>query len=192
MFGYRHAILDHCETLMQGRGAGLRALDFGSGDGWFAEAFQQRGLAEEVVALDVRRAPRARVETMVYDGGALPFGDRAFDLVYAIDVLHHCDDPAESLRELMRCASGYVLLKDHVHGTRAGFAMLCAMDEIGNRLAGVPCPYRYQKDWSWRPVLEAGGFVQDGLVHPARCHPLLPRFLSDDLQFVGLWRRVEG
>lgn len=190
MFGYRHAVLDHCARLLDGRGAGLRALDFGAGDGWFAEAFAARGLAGSVAALDVRRAPRARVEPMIYPGGALPFEDRSFDLVYAIDVLHHCDDPEESLCELMRCSARYVLLKDHVHRTRAGFAMLCAMDEIGNRLAGVPCPYRYQRDWSWRPVLEAGGFVQDGLVHPARCHPLMPPFVSDALQFVGLWRRA--
>jgi len=191
MFGYQECVLDHCASLLVGRGAAFKALDFGSGDGWFAERFPVRGLARTVTAIDVRRADGAPVDTVVYPGGALPFDDRAFDLVYSIDVLHHCDDPLFSLRELMRCTSRYLLIKDHVYETAAGFALLCVMDEIGNRLAGVSLPYRYQKSWAWRPAIEGEGFVLEGIVHPARCHPLLPRALTDRLQFVGLWRRAE-
>lgn len=189
MFGYRQRILGYATQLLGGRGGGLAALDFGSGDGWFAWQFTARGLAREVTGIDVRCDPRCRLKPIVYSGGRLPFADGAFDLVYSIDVLHHCDDPVFSLTELMRCTKRYLLIKDHVYGSWTGYAMLCAMDEIGNRLAGVPSPYHYQRNWSWRPVIEAEDFIPEGIVHPARCHPLMPSFVSDGLQFVGLWRR---
>lgn len=40
----------------------------------------------------------------------LPLPDRSVDLVLAIEVLEHVDDPAEALREIARVASGDVVL----------------------------------------------------------------------------------
>lgn len=191
MFGYRQRVLTFCTRLLAGRGAGLTALDMGSGDGWFAHRFAARGVMGPITAVDVSRRRAPLVEPILYDGTTLPFADRAFDIVYAIDVLHHCADPVANLHEAMRCADRYLLLKDHVYETRIGRFMLCALDEMGNRAVGVPSPYHYQHRWDWLPVIEAAGFVPEGLIHPAHCHPLAPRAASSRLQFVGLWRRAE-
>jgi ubiquinone/menaquinone biosynthesis C-methylase UbiE len=40
----------------------------------------------------------------------LPFGDAQFDLVLAIEVLEHVDDPRAALRELARVATGALVL----------------------------------------------------------------------------------
>lgn len=168
-----------------------RALDFGSGDGWFTARVSESGVAREVVPVDVLRRRRSLVEPMLYDGARLPFADRSFDLAFAIDVLHHCPDPAASLRDLARCAGRYLLLKDHTHRTAFGRLALAVLDEIGNRRFGVRSRYRYQRRWEWLPLIEEAGFRRRALIHPARCESRPPvSWFSARLQFVGLWERA--
>lgn len=190
MNAYRANVWAFVRPLIEGLGPLDRALDFGSGDGWFTARARDLGVAREVVPVDVLRRDRAEVEPLLYDGVRLPFPDRAFDLVLAIDVLHHCPDPAASLRELTRCAGRYLLLKDHTYRTALGRLALMALDELGNRRFGVPSLHRYQRRWEWLPLLEGNGFRRRALIHPARCETRPPvSWFSAPLQFVGLWER---
>lgn len=188
---YRRRILDLMGSLLRPHLPLRRALDFGSGDGWFAHCLQTDGAAKEVVAVDVTRRRHAFTTVELYDGHRLPFEDRSFDLAFAIDAIHHCDDPREGLRELLRCAGRFLLLKDHTYRSAGGKLALAVLDEIGNRRLGVASVYRYQREWEWTPQIEAAGFVSEHLVHPARCHTGLLGWATNDLQFVGLWRRAE-
>lgn len=187
---YRMRILDLVGSLLRPHLPLARALDFGCGDGWFAHRLQSDGSAKEVVAVDVTRRRHSFTPVELYNGARLPFEDRSFDLTYGIDALHHCDDPREGLKELLRCASRFLLLKDHTYRNAGGKLALAVLDEIGNRRLGVGSVYRYQRDWEWIPQIEAAGFVKEGLVHPAPCHKGLLGWATNDLQFVGLWRRV--
>jgi SAM-dependent methyltransferase len=189
MLGYRHRILDLCELVMAGRGTAASALDFGSGDGWFAAAFVQRRIAAQIVPVDIHRWKRCYIEPILYSGRRLPFDDRAFDLVYSIDVIHHCPNPEASLRELLRCSKQYVLIKDHFYDTLKDWLLLCMLDEIGNRRRRVSSPYKYRRASEWAATMDEQGFVLERLVHPAHCHPSALRGMFSHLQFVGLWRR---
>lgn len=186
---YRRRILAVLRQILTPHMPFSRALDFGSGDGLFAQLFAAERIVDEVVPVDVQRRKQCRVQTTVYDGKTLPFDDRTFDLVYAMDVLHHCDDPRASLRELMRCSSKFVLIKDHTFRKPLGRLTLGVLDEIGNRRFGVPCLYNYQREWEWSNWLGDNGFVVEDLRHPVGCHAgPLARWLNR-LQFIGLWRR---
>ena len=166
-----------------------RALDFGGGDGWFASRFQEDGWAKHVASVDVTPRKRSFTEVRLYDGGRLPFEDRSFDLVSCIDALHHCEDPRESLEDVLRCTGQLLLLKDHTYRSRAGYLTLAALDEIGNRRFRVTSRYRYQRGWDWLPLIEDEGFERLSLLHPAYCHAGPLGWASNSLQFVGLWRR---
>jgi SAM-dependent methyltransferase len=93
-----------------------RLLDAGCGAGLFASMAAARGA--EVSGLDAapglieyarRRVPDA--EFVVGDIGRLPFGDREFDAVVALNSLLYASDPPEALGELARVtASGASLL----------------------------------------------------------------------------------
>src|SRR5262245_22272014 len=83
------------------------ALDFVAGDGWCAQKLEREGLVDRVTAVDVRRRADTVRPVEVYGGEGLPFADGAFDLALAIDVLHHCDDPASSLEDLARCTGRF-------------------------------------------------------------------------------------
>lgn len=193
MSSYRDNVWTLVRPLLEGVGPFDRALDFGSGDGWFTAQARNSGVAREVVPVDVQRRRSVLVEPVLFDGVRLPFDDRAFDLAFAVDVLHHCPDPEASLGDLLRCTGRYLLLKDHTYATQSGRFALMLLDELGNRRFGVPSRYRYQQRWEWLPVIEGAGFRRLALIHPARCETRPPiSWFSAPLQFVGLWERTEA
>src|SRR2546421_9974928 len=115
MSAYKARVLEILASVLRGHGPVERALDFGAGDGWFAERLEQGGLARDVVAVDVMRRARSAHEGMVYDGTHLPFDDRSFDLAYALRALHPCPGPPASPRALPRGPPWALLPQDHVH-----------------------------------------------------------------------------
>ena len=95
-------------------------LDVGCGEGVLAAAWAARPGVERVVAVDVEDArlraqwaargrPRLELRS-IPPAPPLPFGDRAFDLVAAVEVLEHVADPDALLAELARVARAHVLL----------------------------------------------------------------------------------
>lgn len=97
---------------------GTMLLDAGCGAGLFASLAAERGA--EVHGLDAapalveyarRRVPGA-AEFVVGDIGALPFDDRGFDAVVALNSLLYASDPPQALAELARVTarSGSVVL----------------------------------------------------------------------------------
>lgn len=176
--------------MLRSMGPVRRALDFGSGDGWMAARLLERGLVDEIVGVDVHRRSKTELEPTLYDGSTLPFDDRSFDLVYSVDVFHHMPDPAVGIREALRCSDRHFVLKDHTYSSWPTKLMLSVLDEIGNRRFGVRSRYHYQHGWEWLPEIEAGGFVEEALVHPLLCEdrPII-RHLANRPQFIGRWRR---
>ena len=191
MNGYRQRVLTLMQSLLESYSPLTEALDFGSGDGCFAHAIRENRLAEHVVAVDVQCRKQCLVEPLLYDGQNLPFADRSFELAYAIDVLHHCSQPREQLRELARCTRRFLLIKDHTYQSRGGRVVLAAVDKLSNWRFGVPCPCNHQRGWEWLQWVAEEGFVLDRLIYPAACHVRYwDRFL-DRFEFVALWRREE-
>ena len=189
---YRENVLDRMrETLAPIAPIG-RALDFGCGEGWFAQQLMDEGLVGEVVGVDVMRREDPILEPVIYDGTTLPFEDRSFDLVYSIDTVHHADEPTASLAEAMRCAASHFVLKDHTYEARRTYWKISVLDELGNRRFGVPSPHHYQRGWEWLPTFEREGFELRELRHPIVCdtRPVLAR-LGNHFQFIGRWRRLD-
>ena len=188
---YRLRVWAHIEAHLRSLGRIDTALDFGCGDGWFASQVLRTGLVADLTPLDVKRRERVHVEPVIYEPGeALPFADRSFDLVYTIDVLHHCDDPFAQIAEIARVAGQYILIKDHTFSSAAGRITLAVLDELGNRKFGIPSPYNYQKDWEWSAHLERLGWKEIRLTHPLACHRGILGALTNSLQYIALYQRV--
>ena len=187
MSGYRQRIWEDVATTLGGLAPLATALDFGSGDGFFAARTSR--LVGTVVPVDVVERKLSEVRPQLYDGRRLPFEDRSFDLAYAVDVLHHCPDPIAALRDMARCSRRYLLVKDHICHGPIGKLVLGILDEVGNRRFGIPSPYLYQVDWQWVRVLESEGWQRLRLAHPMRCHVGPLGIATNRLQFMGLWER---
>lgn len=93
-----------------------RVLEVGCGEGRQLTAIGSRFPAAQLIGLDLPDVELMEawdgVESTMVQGSALtlPFADRSFDLVLAIEVLEHLPDPAQALHEIGRVASGAVVL----------------------------------------------------------------------------------
>lgn len=89
-----------------------RVLDVGCGPGGFTAVAAE--FAGDVVGVDVSEAwveaaqrtfterGLARAHAVLGSGNALPFPDGSFEVATLIDVIHHLDDPAATIREVAR------------------------------------------------------------------------------------------
>ena len=91
-------------------GPKVRILDVGCGVKPYYPYFAD--VAAEYVGVDVVENPAAELLGPVE---ALPVDDASFDVVLCTQVLEHCDDPAQAVRELRRVtrAGGRVLASTH-------------------------------------------------------------------------------
>ncbi len=94
-------------------------LDVGCGEGVLTHRWAQRLDGRRVVGIDLddpqlhalweqRRAPN--LEYRVMKAEHLPFADGEFDVATAIEVLEHVPDPAHTVAEMARVASGHLLV----------------------------------------------------------------------------------
>lgn len=189
---YRKRIFSHLSTLLSDLPVPASILDFGCGDGWFASQVGNLWPRAKLTPIDVKRREGGLVEPIIYSPGArLPFADASFDLVYAIDVLHHCDSPQRYLDELVRVARRFILIKDHTYNGELGYLTLAILDELGNRRFGIPSPQHYQHGWEWTEHLARQGWKMRTMIHPCQCHSGLLGALSNQLQYVALYERGE-
>ena len=133
-----------------------RALEIGSGTGYFSLNLLRAGLIGELVATDISQgmldelrsnATRLgeRVETVCTESERLPFPDDSFDLVFGHAVLHHLPDLDASFREFRR------VLRP---GGRIAF---CGEPSFhGDRLAALPKRAALAAAPYWRRALGVG------------------------------------
>jgi SAM-dependent methyltransferase len=92
------------------RDGGYRVLDVGCGPKPYLPFFADH--ASEYVGVDAVETDLAELRGRVEE---LPVEDGAFDVVLCTQVLEHCDDPAQAVRELRRVTApgGRVLASTH-------------------------------------------------------------------------------
>ena len=167
-------------------------LDVGCGDGEIAWLLIQQRPDLKVTGVDVLVRPDTRVPVEPFDGTTLPFADDSFDVVTFVDVLHHCEQPLELLREARRVARHSIVIKDHsLEGLAAG-PTLRFMDGVGNRRYGVALPYNYWRPDQWAEAFNSLGLTVEQRIPRLHLYPW-PLTLTFDRRLHFLARlRVPG
>jgi len=104
-YSYVNALLTP-QSVVLDLGAGRGELGQSMPDGFIRNLAILKGRVARVVGVDVdpvvTKNPFLDEAAVIAPGGALPFPDAAFDVIYSDWVLEHVDDPAPFVRELER------------------------------------------------------------------------------------------
>ena len=157
-----------------------RALDVAAGPGFLSAALAP--LVAEATALDASEALLAHVPEgvtrVVGPAERMPFADGSFDLVTIVNSLHHVDDMAGTLAEMVRVLApdGRIAVQDYLADDDsdaaerwdaierlrdAGHRRLPRRGEVAEILAGHGLHLEEERDWrsAWQlqPWLEMAG-----------------------------------
>ena len=140
-------------------GRPLELLDCGGAEGYLAERLVQiSDVRAEVV--DVCDRCRVDLPATVYDGDVLPYRDDRFDVVVSYFVLHHAENPEQTLHELCRVASKRVIIVESWGRTPWRRKWLRRADLAANWLRGGQWsdPIAYHSLDEWSAMAEAAGW----------------------------------
>lgn len=136
-------------------------LSVGDGDGYVTAEAQQR-CRVGARGLDLRidmpfRAPGVPLD--YYDGGRMPYADKSIDVVTAVFVLHHCDQPEAVLAEMQRVARKKIIIIEDVYRNRLERMMVCLLDYLENRMvsSGMNIPLHFRKATEWEELFRQQG-----------------------------------
>ncbi|MSW83953.1 MAG: methyltransferase domain-containing protein [Actinobacteria bacterium] len=102
-----------------GTASAASVLDVGCGEGVLTYEWAERLGDGRIVGIDLddpllheqwATRSRANLEYLVMKAENLPFADDEFEMATAIEVLEHVPDPSETLAEMARCASRWILV----------------------------------------------------------------------------------
>lgn len=160
-----------CDYLAELMPREARVLDVGCGDGLLAYVIGQTRPDICVEGIEVLIRRKNYIPIKEFDGQVIPYGNRSFDVVMFVDVLHHTENPMLLLREGVRVGRQAILMKDHtLEGFLAG-TTLRLMDHIGNARHGVALPYSYWPREKWIEAFEALGLKIGVWVTDLRLYP---------------------
>lgn len=143
---YKGRVVSHLVQLLPDEG---EVLDVGCDDGNVAAAIQARKPGLRFEGVDIQDLRPCKIPRKVYDGLHLPYPDDSFDVVMAVDVLHHTNTIAEILTEMGRVSRKHVLLKEHMSRGRISHWMIGFGDWLSNVPYSIPCVYNYPTYEGW-------------------------------------------
>jgi len=133
-----------------------KIMDLGCGSGEVSQKLLSLGYL--VTSVDVVNKVKVEgVKVLVYDGEKLPFGDKEFEKVLLITVLHHVDKYEELLREVARVSKELIIVEDVYENNWDKFN-IWFWDSVLN-LEFFGHPHHNQSDIEWKKTFEKLGFV---------------------------------
>ena len=133
---------------------GSKILDVGCDDGTMARRVMDFNSSLSVVGVDVQANRPSKIERVVYHGKKLPFPDNSFDIVMALDVLHHVEDNEALLREMKRVANKYIIIKDHLYHSTFSKVIISVVDYCLNLPYGIKCAFNYLSMNEWMALFD--------------------------------------
>lgn len=151
----RLATENSVESIMAaGRFTGRDVIDIGCGDGHYSlqywDVTRPRSLtgmdaAKRAVALANERKGQRPVTFRVGDSHRLPFGPDSFDVALLQAILHHDDDPQQTIREALRVAPELVIHEPN--GYNIGLKAIERLSAYHRAHAERSYPHWRVRDW---------------------------------------------
>lgn len=132
-----------------------KIMDLGCGSGEISKKLLDDGY--DVTSVDVvNKVKVGGVNVIVYDGKKLPFGDKEFDQVLIITVLHHVSEVESLLREVARVSKEMIIVED-VYENWWDRLCIWFWDSLLN-LEIFGHPHNNKDDQGWKALFKKLGF----------------------------------
>jgi len=136
--------------------SGDRLLEIGSGPGSVVKAFRAQGM--DVTALDIAdNSITDDLKPVIYDGSAMPFADKSFDISLLLTILHHTANPEEIIAEAARVSRRLIIIED-VYDTPFQAAYTKLTDKITN-MEFIGHPHSNRSHAEWLATFDRMGFI---------------------------------
>ena len=132
-------------------------LSVGDADGAVSLEIQRRcGLTGRGLDVDIGMPRNEEIPIDYYDGITMPYEDDAFDVVFVLFTLHHCNDLDAVLKEIVRVAKKKIVIMEDVYETAFGRRVVCFMDKLENRLVSseITLPFNFKKVLEWEETFK--------------------------------------
>ena len=177
-------LADHLARLIPEKET-LRGLDVGCGSGELAAELKQKRPNLQLNGADVLLHHHQSVNLIQFNGEILPFKDKSYDFAMLNDVCHHVAEPLILLKECVRVARGFILIKDHLCESRWDKIRLSFMDWIGNRPYNIALSYNYLSKSNWADLYAKAGVERERTISALNIYPAPFFYLFDDtLHFI--------
>ncbi len=134
---------------------GSRIIDLGCGDGALSASIVTRTQGVTIEGYEALVRGECCIPVHAFDGTHVPLDDASVDGVLLADVLHHTEDPMVLMREAVRVARHFIIIKDHRTSRMGAVPLLRFMDWVGNRAHHVALPYNYWSEAQWHQAWHA-------------------------------------
>jgi ubiquinone/menaquinone biosynthesis C-methylase UbiE len=158
--------------------AGASVLDVGCGEGYLLEELAARG-AGEVFGADVVDIRQVKTRPFrLYDGLALPFIDRRFDVVVLSFVLHHVPDERKRalIREALRVCRGTLVVVEDTPVTLVDRLMNRRHGESYRRQIKSTAAFGFLTAGEWRWLFRGMGLEPEARRLSRFCRSILQPF----------------
>ena len=136
-------------------GSSDKILDLGSGSGEISKALIEAGY--KVTSMDViDKVKVGGVKVVVYDGKNIPFGDKEFDTVLLITVLHHVAWYKDLILDASRVGKKILIVED-IYMNWWDRLNIWFWDSVLN-LEFFGHPHQNHDDEGWKKIFEDLGF----------------------------------
>lgn len=125
-------------------------LDLGCNDGRMASYVLNYNPSLKIEGVDVQDNLPCKIKRTKYDGKTIPFPDNHFDIVIAIDVLHHTDNIPALIKEMSRVSKKHIIIKDVVTYSIFSHIGISIADYLSNFNYGIKCTYNFPKMKEWK------------------------------------------
>ncbi len=133
-----------------------KIMDLGCGSGEISKKLLDDGY--KVTSVDVVAKLKVEgVREIIYDGGHLPFGDKEFDQVLLITVLHHVPKFQELLKEVSRVSREIIIVEDVYENWWEKINVWFWDSALNLEFFGHP--HNNRSDAEWKEIFKQNGFT---------------------------------
>jgi len=131
-------------------------LDVGCGDGSVAKLIMDSNPSLNIAGIEIQSSLPAKIPRKLYNGKEIPYPDNHFDIVIALDVLHHIDDIPSLLAEMERVSKKYLIIKDHMTYSIFSQWLISFTDYFSNLPYGIRCAFNFPSFERWKSYFDEG------------------------------------